>query len=116
MLEKSIQELTLEVRALIQAIKTLDTPKPAGKRPTPSTPPGADETASAPVLEIVAGAIIPKEVTHEELVDLVLKIIRYDRSKQAQVRQIISCYGALTLDGVHVDKLPALKLELEALQ
>ena len=67
-------------------------------------------------MEIVATATKAQPISREELTDLVLKIIRDDRSKQELVRQTIGNHGAPTLADIHVDKLPALKLALEALR
>ena len=123
MLETVIQELTIEIRALRQIVDaaiitqgyTRGRPAPT---PTPTTDPTptAPETAPAAFVEIVATATKAQPISREELTDLVLKIIRDDRSKQELVRQTIGNHGAPTLADIHVDKLPALKLALEALR
>jgi hypothetical protein len=117
MLETVIQELTIEIRALRLAIAaqggTLNKPTPT---PTTDPTPTAPETAPATFVEIVATATKAQPISREELTDLVLKIIRDDRSKQELVRQTIGNHGAPTLADIHVDKLPALKLALEALR
>jgi hypothetical protein len=123
MLETVIQELTIEIRALRQIVDaaiitqgyTRGRPAPT---PTPTTDPTptAPETAPATFVEIVATATKAQPISREELTDLVLKIIRDDRSKQELVRQTIGNHGAPTLADIHVDKLPALKLALEALR
>jgi hypothetical protein len=131
MLETVIQELTIEIRALRQIVdaaiitqgytrgRPAPTPTPtADPTPTPTTDPtpNAPETAPATFVEIVATATKAQPISREELTDLVLKIIRDDRSKQELVRQTIGNHGAPTLADIHVDKLPALKLALEALR
>ena len=121
MLETVIQELTIEIRALRLAIaaqggtrnKPTPTPTPT---PTADPTPTAPETAPATFVDIVATATKAQTISREELTDLVLKIIRDDRSKQELVRQTIGSHGAPTLADIHVDKLPALKLALEALR
>jgi hypothetical protein len=117
MLETVIQELTVEIRALRLAIAaqggTRNKPTPT---PTADPTPTAPETAPATFVEIVATATKAQPISREELTQLVLKIIRADRSKQELVRQTIGNHGAPTLDDIHVDKLPALKLALEALR
>jgi hypothetical protein len=117
MLETVIQELTVEIRALRLAIAaqgyTLDRPAPT---PTADPTPTAPETAPATFVDIVATATKAQTISREELTELVLKIIRDDRSKQELVRQTIGSHGAPTLADIHVDKLPALKLALEALR
>jgi hypothetical protein len=117
MLETVIQELTIEIRALRLAIAaqggTRNKPTPT---PTTDPTPTAPETAPATFVEIVATATKAQPISREELTDLVLKIIRDDRSKQELVRQTIGNHGAPTLADIHVDKLPALKLALEALR
>jgi hypothetical protein len=121
MLETVIQELTIEIRALRQIVDaaiitqgyTRGRPAPT---PTTDPTPTAPETAPAAFVEIVATATKAQPISREELTDLVLKIIRDDRSKQERVRQIIGSHGAPTLADIHVDKLPALKLALEALR
>ena len=125
MLETVIQELTIEIRALRQVVDaaiitqgyTRGRPAPT-PTPTPTTDPTptAPETAPAAFVEIVATATKAQPISREELTDLVLKIIRDDRSKQELVRQTIGSHGAPTLADIHVDKLPALKLALEALR
>ena len=115
MLETVIQELTVEIRALRLAIAaqggTRNKPTPTAD-PTPTAP----ETAPATFVDIVATATKAQTISREELTELVLKIIRDDRSKQELVRQTIGSHGAPTLADIHVDKLPALKLALEALR
>jgi hypothetical protein len=125
MLETVIQELTIEIRALRQIVdaaiitqgytrgRPAPTPTPT---PTADPTPTAPETAPAAFVEIVATATKAQPISREELTDLVLKIIRDDRSKQELVRQTIGSHGAPTLADIHVDKLPALKLALEALR
>jgi hypothetical protein len=125
MLETVIQELTIEIRALRQIVdaaiitqgytrgRPAPTPTPT---PTADPTPTAPETAPATFVEIVATATKAQPISREELTDLVLKIIRDDRSKQELVRQTIGNHGAPTLADIHVDKLPALKLALEALR
>jgi hypothetical protein len=121
MLETVIQELTIEIRALRQIVDaaiitqgyTRGRPAPT---PTTDPTPTAPETAPATFVEIVATATKAQPISREELTDLVLKIIRDDRSKQELVRQTIGNHGAPTLADIHVDKLPALKLALEALR
>jgi hypothetical protein len=117
MLETVIQELTVEIRALRLAIAaqggTRNKPTPT---PTTNPTPTAPETAPATFVEIVATATKAQPISREELTELVLKIIRDDRSKQELVRQTIGSHGAPTLADIHVDKLPALKLALEALR
>lgn len=129
MLETVIQELTIEIRALRQIVDaaiitqgyTRGRPAPtptADPTPTPTADPTptAPETAPATFVDIVATATKAQPISREELTDLVLKIIRDDRSKQELVRQTIGSHGAPTLADIHVDKLPALKLALEALR
>jgi hypothetical protein len=123
MLETVIQELTIEIRALRQIVDAaIITQGYTRGRPTPTPTPTADptptapETAPATFVEIVATATKAQPISREELTDLVLKIIRDDRSKQELVRQTIGNHGAPTLADIHVDKLPALKLALEALR
>ena len=125
MLETVIQELTIEIRALRQVVdaaiitqgytrgRPAPTPTPT---PTADPTPTAPETAPATFVDIVATATKAQPISREELTDLVLKIIRDDRSKQELVRQTIGSHGAPTLADIHVDKLPALKLALEALR
>jgi hypothetical protein len=123
MLETVIQELTIEIRALRQIVDAaIITQGYTRGRPAPTPTPTADptptapETAPAAFVEIVATATKAQPISREELTDLVLKIIRDDRSKQELVRQTIGSHGAPTLADIHVDKLPALKLALEALR
>ena len=117
MLETVIQELTIEIRALRLAIAAQDgTRNKPTPTPTTDPTPTAPETAPATFVDIVATATKAQPISREELTDLVLKIIRDDRSKQELVRQTIGSHGAPTLADIHVDKLPALKLALEALR
>jgi hypothetical protein len=117
MLETVIQELTIEIRALRLAIAaqggTRNKPTPT---PTTDPTPTAPETAPATFVEIVATATKAQPISREELTDIVLEIVREDRSKRDLVRQTIANHGATTIADIAVDQLPALKLALEALR
>ena len=125
MLETVIQELTIEIRALRQIVDaaiitqgyTRGRPAPT-PTPTPTTDPTptAPETAPATFVEIVATATKAQPISREELTDIVLEIVREDRSKRDLVRQTIANHGATTIADIAVDQLPALKLALEALR
>jgi hypothetical protein len=113
MLETVIQELTIEIRALRLAIAAQGDTR---NKPTPTPTPTAPKTAPATFVDIVATATKAQPISREELTDIVLEIVREDRSKRDLVRQTIANHGATTIADIAVDQLPALKLALEALK
>jgi len=131
MLETKIQELTTEVHALTSVLSlTLEALKHLQHLHLPPTLPAP---AVATVSALPAAVVTPaptatkaqdvkaqdakaQSLTHEELTDIVLEIVREDRSKRDLVRQTIANHGATTIADIAVDQLPALKLALEALK
>jgi hypothetical protein len=126
MLETKIQELTTEVHALTSVLSlTLEALKHLQHLHLPPTLPAP---AVATVSALPAAVVTPaptaakaqdakaQSLTHEELTDIVLEIVRKDRSKRDLVRQTIANHGATTIADIAVDQLPALKLALEALK
>lgn len=54
------------------------------------------------------------DVTHEEVQQLCLKIVRDDRSKKPKLKEILGQYGASLVQDVPQEKLVELKAKLEA--
>jgi hypothetical protein len=101
MLETKIQELTSEVQGLKEVISIL-----LEQLKHLQNLPSAQATASAPSTQAL---------TPDELMDFAMDIRRADPSKTNAIRQTVADFGASVIADVHPDKLPALKLALEAL-
>lgn len=106
MLETKIEELTMKLDALIAVVEELtvamsEKPVEAPKVETAPTPEPQPE---------------PANLTHDELQDLCMKIVREDRSKKEAIMKVIASFGgASTLKEVEARDLEALKVLLEGL-
>ena len=107
MLETKIEELTMKLDALIAVVEELtvamsEKPVEAPKVETALTPEPQPEPA--------------KDLTHDDLQDLCMKIVREDRSKKEAIMKVIASFGgASTLKEVEARDLEALKVLLEGL-
>ena len=91
-----------EVRALREALQTLNQPK--AEAPKAEAP-----KAEAPKAEAPKGPVM------DDLQELCMQIVRADRSKKEAVKNTIVKYGAETLVGVAAADYPALFADLKAL-
>lgn len=61
-------------------------------------------------------AEVPKGVTHQDLQDMCMVMVREDRSLKASIKTALADFGATVLTDVPEDKLADLKTKLEALK
>lgn len=111
-LEAKIEKLTSTIEALIETLYDVE----ANVAIPPSTPSRDDlekaakeETAKVEVEETPA-----EQISHEDVQQLCLKVVRQDRSKKPDLKRILSEYGATLVADVPVEKLAELKAKLEA--
>lgn len=120
MLEQKINDLTAAVNQLNETIQTLISslgvkpstvesvepdPTPAPKSPKPVKTP-KEEPAPAPVTPQVT-------LTHEEVQELCLELIRFDRSLKPDIQTCIASFAdAQKLQDIPLSDLPALQAKL----
>lgn len=111
MLETEIKDLKNEIRDLRLVINNLFLHLNNGKDTLPPVETEPEKAEAAPVEEAPADA-----VTHKELQDLCLAMVRKDRKLKTAIKDALAEYGANVMADVPADKLPALKATLEAMQ
>lgn len=109
MLETEIKDLKNEIRDLRLVINNLFLHLNGGKDTFPQTDEPAKE--ATPVEEPAT-----EGVTHKELQDLCLAMVRKDRKLKTAIKDALAEYGANVMADVPVDKLAELKGTLEAMQ
>ena len=106
MLETKIDKLTKAIEALTAVIEAQ---QPKAEQPKNDVLLTSKEVEQPKVEE-------SKDITHEEVKDLCLKISRADRSKKPAIKALISEYGATVVTQVATESLAELKAKLEELQ
>lgn len=114
-LEAKIEKLTNAVESLTERLHSME----ALVAIPPSEPqaPNRDDLEQAAKEESAKAKPEQKSepaVTHEQVQQLCLKIVRDDRSKKPTLKQILGEYGASLVQDVPEEKLPELKAKLEA--
>ena len=109
-LEANILKLTNAVEALTERLHSMEA-MVAIPPSAPAVEPVAVE--AAPAVEPVAVEATPPAITHEDVQQLCLKIVRTDRSKKADLKRILGEYGAALVADVPADKLEEIKTKLE---
>lgn len=118
-LESKIEKLTAAVESLTERLHSMEAmvaippsaPAPSEpEAPTPTPPTGEllEQAAKEEALKA------EPEITHEQVQQLCLKIVRDDRSKKPKLKEILGEYGANLVQDVPSDKLAELKQKLEA--
>ncbi len=106
------KDLTRIATALEQIAIALNQKKdiiPISTEKTPDPVPVQEPTTEVAPVEITT------VITHEELHDLCLSIVRKDRAKKKEIKTILAARNAELIKDVPETDLPKLKLELEAL-
>lgn len=115
-LEAKIEKLTAAVESLTERLHSME----AMVAIPPSDPAPSEPESPAPKREQLAQAAKEEaekaepEITHEQVQQLCLKIVRGDRSKKPKLKEILGEYGANLVQDVPADKLAELKQKLEA--
>lgn len=116
-LESKIEKLTAAVESLTERLHSMEAmvaippSAPAPSEPPAPTPPTGEQLEQAAKEEV---AKAEPEITHEQVQQLCLKIVRDDRSKKPKLKEILGEYGANLVQDVPADKLAELKQKLEA--
>lgn len=118
MLEQKINDLTDAINALTQQLTLINS---AGVKPSTVEPtePTAPATKSPKPVKTLKEEPAPAQVTtkHEDVQELCLELMRFDRSLKPDVQKCIASFGgAQKLQDVPPADLPALKAKLEALR
>ena len=112
-LESKIEKLTAAVESLTERLHSMEAmvaiPPSA---PAPSEPEAP--AATPPTGEQLEQPKSQPDVSHEEVQQLCLKIVREDRSKKPKLKEILGQYGASLVQDVPQEKLVELKAKLEA--
>lgn len=120
MLEQKINDLTAAVNQLNETIQTLISslgvkpsiaepvepePAPAPKSPKPLKTPKEEPVPAPPTPQVT--------LTHEEVQDLCLELIRFDRSLKPDIQTCIGSFAdAQKLQDIPLSDLPALQAKL----
>lgn len=113
-LEANILKLTNAVEALTERLHSMEA--------MVAIPPSAPAAPSREQLEEAYKEVAPavalvscpaQHITHEDVQQLCLKIVRTDRSKKADLKRILGEYGAALVADVPADKLEEIKTKLE---
>lgn len=116
-LESKIEKLTAAVESLTERLHSMEAmvaippSAPAPSEPPAATPPTGEQLEQAAKEEVAKAT---PEITHEQVQQLCLKIVRDDRSKKPKLKEILGEYGANLVQDVPSDKLVELKQKLEA--
>jgi len=111
-LEAKIEKLTAAVESLTERLHSMEA--------MVAIPPSAPAEPSAPSRDDLEAAAkegqakSEPQVTHEQVQQLCLKIVREDRSKKPKLKEILGQYGASLVQDVPQEKLAELKAKLEA--
>jgi len=122
MLEQKINDLTAAVNQLNETILTLisslgvkpSIAEPVEPDPTPAPAPKSPKPVKTPKEEPVPAPPTPQvTLTHEEVQDLCLELIRFDRSLKPDIQTCIASFGnAQKLQDIPLADLPALQAKL----
>ncbi len=139
---EELQGLTDSLRALAQALATDETPEPAPKPPKKAKPSPRKEVAPEPVVEEVPEEVKTPEPVTEEVApessptqedvapepepEPPVKAITFEelrgamasksqKGKKAEVKALLSKYGAEKLSDIPVESYPEVMAEVEAL-
>lgn len=107
--EQRIDRLTVAIESLVTVLSTVPLITPAVKaQEQPKREPEA-------VTEPLKPADNPPTITHEELHDLCLSLVRKDRAKKNKIKAILAARNAELIKDVPESQFVELKAELEAL-
>lgn len=112
-LEAKIEKLTSAIESLIETLYDVE----ASVAIPPSAPSrGELEQALEPEQkqEVEPEPTVEPEISHEDVQQLCLKVVRKDRNKKPDLKRILGEYGATLVADVPTDKLSELKAKLEA--
>lgn len=117
MLEQKINDLTDAITALTQQLTLMGAAPASASALEPAPEPEAPKVAKG----AKGTKVLKKEPDHElkpeDLQDLCLALMRFDRSLKPDVQKCIAHFnGATKLQDVPLADLPALKAKLEALR
>ena len=123
MLEERIEKLTEAINRLCdmfsETVVSLEMTPPPTKteKPKKEKEKNVEETkAEEPEKTEPEAAEVPEEeITEQSLIDICLKVVRNDPSKQKQIKAAISKHGGDLIKNVPKDQWPELKKELEAI-
>ena len=123
MLEVEIQKLTTEVASLRELLASMVVTLASGAPLAPAPAPAVKKQKAAQVVEPVAEQEVkPEQVavkgpSRDEVQELCMNLVREDRSRKADVKEIIASFGgAATLKDVPESDLTELAAKLEALK
>lgn len=120
MLEQKINDLTDAINALTQQLTLMGAAPAAAPAPAPTPPSAPEPEHKAP--KAAKAAKVSKEepdhgLKHEDVQNLCLDLMRFDRSLKPDVLKCIASFNnAQLLQEVPLADLPALKAKLEALR
>lgn len=106
MLEEKIVELTKAIEALTAAITNTPVQMDIFKE---ETKPAKEELTDDEALAIVSGEKPKPAISHQELKDKCLELVSQDEKFRPMIKEIISSFGAKTIDKIPQDQLVDLK-------
>lgn len=124
MLEEKIVELTKAIEALTAVLTNTPVQMDIFKEEEPVEPvkplkpvkPAKIDLSDDEALAIVSGEKPKQDVTHQELKDKCLKLVSEDEKYRPLIKELISSFGAKTIDKIPQDKLADLKEKLGSLK
>lgn len=118
MLEQNLENLTNAINALTQQLMLMNQSQGAASPAQSTKPVEAVLAEAAPSPKSSKPKAPPKEqLTHKDLQDICLEILRFDRSLKPAVVECIATFdGAEKLQDIASEDLPTLKTKLLALK
>lgn len=110
-LETKIEKLTNAIEELTKRLHAVEAATAIPAQAEAPAVPTADKLEEAYEEE---NAKAKPAISHEEVQQLCLKIVREDRSKKTALKDVLAEYGATLVADVPADKLEELKTKLES--